>query len=97
MNNQVSKLKNKLLGEKEIKQTRFTSLAFFAREFASLTSILGSDFEVRDAKGNLVYTIRQKPVTLNQLNIFLKELDTLQKLEVKSAKDNTSKKRGRKK
>ena len=49
------------------------------REFSCLGEIIGREFEVRDPKGKLVYTISQKPMAIKQMNTLIKEFGKLKR------------------
>jgi len=78
---QLKKLKNKIFGGKggEKKQSELTAIIELARGLNCLPDILGRDYEIRDPKGKLVYTLRQKPMAIKQLNTLLKEFELIQK------------------
>jgi len=78
---QLKKLRNKIFGEKGgvKKQSELTNILELARGLNCLPDILGRDYEIRDPKGNLVYTLRQKPMAIKQLNTLLKEFELIQK------------------
>ncbi len=82
MQSQIDLLKDRVLGKKgKSQETELTGLLSMVREFGCLGEIIGRDFEVRDKKGKLVYTIRQKPIAICQINTLLKEFDVLKKLD----------------
>ena len=86
---QLKKLRNKIFGKSEKeKESGLTSIIELARGLSCLPDIIGRDYEIRDPKGKLVYTIRQKPMTIKQLNSLLKEFNLVQKrdAEKESAK-----------
>jgi len=92
---QVQDLKDKIFGKKsKIKTTGITNIMDAVRQFSCLDSILGRNFEVRDAAGKLVYTIRQKPIALKQLNTILKELEILKNLDAEAEAKKFGSKKG---
>jgi len=95
MQSQIENLKDRVLGGKgKHKETELTAMLAMVREFSCLGEIIGRDFEIRDSKGNLVYTIRQKPMAICQLKTLLKEFIALKKVdaEIESAKWGTKNK-----
>lgn len=78
---QLKKLKNKIFGGKgsEKNQSELTNILELARGLSCLPDILGRDYEIKDSTGKLIYTVRQKPMTIKQLNTLLKEFELIQK------------------
>lgn len=95
MPDKVMQLKDRVLNKTGLKtkQTPLTWLFDLARGFNCLGEILGRTLEVRDPKGNLVYTITQKPIKLKQLNCLLKEYAVLKQIdaEIENKKWGSSK------
>ncbi len=82
MQSPVNKLKDRIIGKKgKSSETELTSILSMVREFSCLGEIIGRDFEVRDSKGKLIYTIRQKPMAIKQFKTLLKEFTTLKKMD----------------
>ena len=82
MESPLDQLKSRILGRKgKSSKTELTNILFMVREFGCLGEIMGRDFEIRDPKGKLVYTIRQKPMAICQLKTLLKEFGVLKKLD----------------
>ncbi len=82
MQNPLSKLKDRIIGKKgNLQGTELTNIMSMVREFSCLGEIIGRDFEVRDSKGKLIYTIRQKPMAIKQLKTLLKEFTTLKEID----------------
>lgn len=82
MQSPIDRLKERILSGKGRSQgTELTSILNMVREFSCLGEIIGRDFEVRDAKGKLIYTIYQKPMAIKQMNTLFKEFVTLKKLD----------------
>lgn len=77
---QVSKLKERILKNKS-QGTELTSIIELIREFGCLSDIIGRDFEIKDSKGSVVYTIRQKPISIKQMNKLIEELYVLKKID----------------
>lgn len=76
----LKKLRNKIFGKgKDEEESGLTGIIELARGLSCLPDIIGRDYEIRDPKGKLVYTIRQKPMTIKQLNSLLKEFHLVQK------------------
>lgn len=79
----LGKLKSLIFGERT---SEFTSFFYLAKELGCLPDIIGRNYDVRDAKGELVFTIRQKPMTLVQARIFMSELSEHNKREEREAR-----------
>jgi len=78
----INQLKERVLGKKgKYKETELTNILNMVREFSCLGEIIGRDFEIKDSKGKLIYTIHQKPMAIKQLNTLLKEFVTLKKMD----------------
>ncbi len=73
-------LKNRILhkGDSEI-----NNLVYLARELHCLPEIIGGRYEVYNRKGELVYTIKHKPMSMVTLNTLMKGLNNLNKKEAK--------------
>ena len=98
--NQVETLKAKIFSKKKsVKNPTLTSLLDLARHFSCLDALTGADYEVKNQVGVVVYTIRRKPLTLKQVNDFLKTMQTLKELDADAEKAKWGKpsKRGRSK
>ena len=80
---QLKKLRNKVFGKGEDKkeESGLTAIIELARGLSCLPDIIGRDYEIRDPKGKLVYTIRQKPMSIKQLNVLLREFHLVKKRE----------------
>ena len=74
-------------------QTELTSIMEMVRSFSCLGEIIGREFEVSDGDGNIVYTVRQKPMAIKQLNVLLKELNVMFKLDAEREAAKWGKKR----
>ena len=82
MQSQIQQLKERVLGKKsKNKETDLTNVLDMVREFSCLGEIIGRDFEIKDSKGVLVYTIHQKPMAIKQMNTLLKEFATLKRMD----------------
>jgi len=82
MKSPIEQLKERILGGKgKNKETELTNILNMVREFSCLGEIIGREFEIKDSKGKLIYTISQKPIAIKQLNTLLKEFATLKKLD----------------
>lgn len=81
MNQPLDKLKNRVLRKKNAESTELTDLMIFAKDLGCIGDILGRKYEVFDKKGKLQYTIKQKPMAIKQLNLLLKELAIVKKME----------------
>lgn len=77
---QISNLKDRILKKKN-SETELTSIVELIREFSCLSDIIGRDFEIFNKKKELVYTVRQKPISIKQMNTLLKELHILKKID----------------
>ena len=76
----IERLKERILEKKgSKKETELTSILNMVREFSCLGEIIGRDFEIRDSKGKLVYTIYQKPMAIKQMNTLLREFAVLKR------------------
>ena len=92
---QISNLKNRIFGKKgQGKQTELTGIMEMVRGFSCLGEIIGRDFEVKNPKGKVIYTIRQKPITLAQMNKLLKEFDVLMRLDAERENAKWGSKKG---
>ena len=80
MENQLTKLRNRVFGKKN-QETDLTRILMVAREFGCLGDILGRDYEIKDSKGKLKFIVRQKPIAIKQLNTLLKEFVTIKKAD----------------
>ncbi len=79
---QIDQLKERILGKKgKTKETELTHILNMVREFSCLGEIIGRDFEVKDSKGKIIYTIHQKPMAIKQMNTLLKEFATLKRMD----------------
>ena len=95
----IERLKERILEKKgSKKETELTSMLNMVREFSCLGEIIGRDFEVKDAKGKLIYTVSQKPMAIKQMNTLIKEFAVLKRMddEKEAAKWNTKGKGKRK-
>ena len=88
----IQRLKERILEKKGVKkETGLTNVLNMVREFSCLGEIIGREFEIRDSKGKLIYTISQKPMAIKQMNTLLKEFAILKNKddEREAAKWNT--------
>jgi len=82
MQSPINQLKDRILNKKgKNKETGLTSVLDMVREFSCLGEIMGRDFEIKDSKGILIYTIHQKPMAIKQMRLLLKEFVTLKNLD----------------
>ncbi len=82
MESQINQLKERVLGKKgKNKETELTNILDMVREFGCLGEIIGRNFEIRNTEGKLIYTIRQKPMAIKQMNTLLKEFVMLKNLD----------------
>lgn len=77
---QVSKLKDRIL-KKKSEETGLTGILELIRDLGCFGDVVGRTFEVLDTNGDLVYTIRQKPMAIKQLNTLLDELHILKSID----------------
>jgi hypothetical protein len=77
---QLNKLKNRVL-KKQPKYTELTGVLDFMRGMGCFSDIIGRDFEVFDKKGELLYRIRQKPLSIPQVRTLIKEYGILKQLD----------------
>jgi hypothetical protein len=80
MKSQVEALKDRIL-QKKSEESQLTGIMELIRELGCFGDILGREFEVKDRDGIVVYTVRQKPMAIKQLNVLLKEVYILKKLD----------------
>ena len=80
MANPLNNLQDRLFKGKS-SGTGLTNIMTLIREFGCLSDVIGRDFEIADAKGKVVYTIRQKPISIKQINTLLEELHVLMKID----------------
>ena len=92
--NPIDKLKDRVFSKKH-GRTGLTDIFDAARSFGALGDILGRDYEVRDANGELMATIHQKAIQTRQLNFVLKELSTLKREDNEREAAKWGSKRGR--
>lgn len=88
MPNPLETLKNKIFSKKESSNSYLVDIIGLARELKCLPEILGRDFEVYDKDGTLIYTIKQKPITIPQLNILQETISELRKIDKETANKN---------
>ena len=82
MQSPIENLKERVLGKKnKYRETELTSILDMVREFSCLGEIIGRDFEIRDSGGKVIYTIRQKPMAIKQMNTLLKEFAILKRMD----------------
>ena len=80
MPSQLEQLKNRIFSKGSgNKGTALTDLLEMVREFSCLGEMIGRDYEIKDSKGKLVYTIRQKPMAIKQMNVLLKEFTNIKR------------------
>jgi len=78
----IEKLKERIFSKQgKYKETELTVMLEMARGFSCLGEIIGRDFEIRDLKGKVIYTIHQKPMAISQMNILLEEFTKIQNLD----------------
>ena len=91
MDKGLNSIFNKVTGRS--RDSEAISLANLMREFGCVSEVIGADFEVFDSSGKLVYTVRKKAMSVNQLNTLLKVLYELQKYESDEAKKHERRRR----
>lgn len=93
----IDALKDKIFSKsKGTDKSGITDIIEVVRSLGCLGEVIGRTFEVYDNDENLVYTIKQKPIKLSQLNILLKEVSTLKNIDAENeAAKWGSKKKGR--
>ena len=77
---------NKILKKGTEDKSELTDIMSLVKELGCLPEVLGRDYEVISPNGDLICTIRQKPISMKQLNNLLKELETLHKVEKENEK-----------
>lgn len=97
MASQIDALKDRIFSKsKGTDKSGITDIIEVVRSLGCLGEIIGRTFEVYDKTDNLVYTVRQKPIKLSQLNVLLKEVNTLKNIDAENeAAKWGSKKKGR--
>ena len=65
------------------KKRPLETLVAFLRDLGCVGDVLGRDYEILDSSGKLLYTIRQKPMTLVQYQTLMQGWEKLKKLESK--------------
>jgi len=93
MQNQLNNLKKKVL-KKKTKQTTLTPIIKLIRDLGCFQSIIGSSYEVYDKEGEILYTIKQKPISIPQIYDLIKELSNLETVENESNKNPKLHKKG---
>lgn len=82
MERPIDTLRDRVIHKKGEKESdTLTHMLEMVREFSCLGEIIGRDFEIRDKKGELVYTVHQKPMAIKQFNQLFKEFVTIKKLD----------------
>ena len=76
----ANNLKDRIL-QKKGEQSGLTSILELIRELGCFGDVIGREFEVKDNTGNVVYTIRQKPIAIKQINVLLEEFYILKRLD----------------
>ena len=97
MTSQIDALKDRIFSKsKGTDKSGITDIIEVVRSLGCLGEIIGREFEVLDEHKNVVYTVKQKPIKLTQLNILLKEVNTLKNIDAEQeAAKWGSKKKGR--
>ena len=97
MASQIDALKDRIFSKsKGTDRSGITDIIEVVRSLGCLGEIIGRTFEVYDKNDNHVYTVKQKPIKLSQLNILLKEVNTLKNIDAENeAAKWGSKKKGR--
>jgi hypothetical protein len=88
-NDLINKLNTKLF--KKLESSELTPLIFLGKELGLFGDIIGREFEVYSPNNELLYTVKQKGLNLDQINTILEELELLHKLqeqEMKSSRKN---------
>ena len=80
MTDQINNLRERILNNRS-KGTQLTRILELIRELGCFGDVVGRDFEVLDSSGKLAYTVRQKPISIKQLNVFLEELYILKGID----------------
>ena len=78
----INRLKERILEKKGTKkETELTTMLNMVREFSCLGEIIGREFEVKDSKGKVIYTISQKPMAIKQMNTLIREFAVLKRID----------------
>ena len=75
----LNKLKSKIFD-----RNRFSDISgiyYLLKDLKCLPEVIGREYDVLDKDGKLVYTIIQKPMTIPQFQVLLKELTEHNKRE----------------
>jgi len=78
INNIRDRVKNKATTFSDVE-----AIVDVARELGCIADLIGRDYEIRDSTGKLIYTIRQKPMKVVQLNVLSRALNSLREKEKK--------------
>lgn len=79
----LNKLRNKIFGDRS---SDITGIYYLLKDLKCLPEVIGREYEVLDKDGKIVYTIIQKPMTIPQLQVLLKELSEHNRREAREYK-----------
>ena len=77
----VSDLKERIFSKNKVNS--LTPYFQIAKEFGCLSDIMGRDYEVYDTNNKLLYTIRQKPLRFDHIDLITKEMAKMNKKNTK--------------
>jgi len=83
--NSLNALKDRIFNKKKKEQqSGLTAILDLARGLGCFSDIIGKTFEVLDNNGNIVYTIKQKPISIKLLNTLLKEYNIIKRIDAEN-------------
>lgn len=96
MTGPIEYLKDRIFNKnKKSSVSLLTDVVEMISDLHCLPEIVGRDFEVRDARGKIVYTVRQKPMDLAQFNLLNKHLALLKQKQKEAIPKSKDLKKGR--
>jgi hypothetical protein len=85
------RIAQRVMGRKEKSLSPDVALVDMVREFGGIADFVGGDYEVYDIHGEMQWTIRKRPLSVEQFNAFANALRKLRELEAKSMNSGNSK------
>lgn len=83
MSGQLQEILNRITGKKK-EQTSLLPFFDVMREYGCADLILGKEYEITDSNGEVVYRIKQKPLSLRQVQELAKGLNELRRQEAEA-------------